>query len=311
MKNLKFTIITFYEFKKIRNIDKFRIFFDQFCSFNKIKGTIILAKEGINGTVAGLYESISLLENEIKILGFKNLEKKKSKHAIMPFNRLKIKIKDEIVTFGENNLNFEKFKGEHINSFDWNKLIKNKDTIIVDVRNNFEVELGSFKGSVNPNTKNFSEFKNYIHKNLIEKKEKKIALFCTGGIRCEKASSYMLKKGFKNIYQLKGGILKYLEKTPLNKSSWKGECFVFDNRVSIQNEMKNGTYELCHGCRNPLSIADKKAKEYIRGISCAKCHDKLSQEKKNRLKERNKQIKIAKKKGLYNPYIKYTPTDFS
>ena len=190
-------------------------------------------------------------------------------------------------------------------------MIKDNETILIDVRNNFEVEIGSFQGSTNPNTKNFSDFKNYVKKNLKEKKEKKIAIFCTGGIRCEKASSYMLKKGFKNVFQLKGGILKYLEETPADKSKWKGECFVFDNRVSIKNEMKNGTYELCHACRSPLSILDREAKEYEKGISCLKCLNNTSVEKKIKLKERKKQIKIAKKKGLYSPYIKYTPSDFS
>jgi UPF0176 protein len=183
--------------------------------------------------------------------------------------------------------------------------------MLIDVRNDFEVKMGSFNGSTNPNTENFSDFKKYIKDNLKDQKNKKIAIFCTGGIRCEKASSYMINQGFQNIFQLKGGILGYLEKTPLRDSEWTGECFVFDNRVSVQNEMKTGTFELCHACRNPVSILDRKSDKYEKGISCPKCINKISKDKKYKLRERNKQIEIAKKKGLYSPYIKYTPSDFS
>ena len=310
MKNIKFTIITFYQFKKIRKIDNLQIFLKEFCTFHKIKGTIILAEEGINGTVAGLKDPIIFLQKKINELGFTELEKKISFYNFMPFNRLKIKIKKEIVTFGELNLNVEKLKGQHINSSKWNNLIKDKETILIDVRNNFEIEVGSFKNSINPNTKNFSEFKNYIKKNLKNKKNNKIAIFCTGGIRCEKASAYMINRGFKNVFQLKGGILQYLEDIPEKKSEWQGECFVFDNRISICNEMKPGTYEICHACRHPVSLLDFKSKDYEKGISCPKCVNKISKNKIINLKERNKQIKIAKKKGLYNPYIKYFPSDF-
>ena len=311
MKNLKFTIITFYQFKKNININEFKIFLKNFCSFNKIKGTILLAEEGINGTVAGLFEPINSLEYELGKIGFKNLEKKKSNCEFMPFNRLKIKIKKEVVTFNENNLDVEKITGKHIESKDWNNLIKGKETIVLDVRNNFEFQVGSFKGSINPNTKNFSEFKKYINQNLKENKNKNIAMFCTGGIRCEKASSYMLKQGFENIFQLRGGVLKYLEETTLKNSLWKGECFVFDNRVSVGNEMKKGTYDLCHACRAPLSAFERKSIDYVKGISCSNCVNKITKKKRLRLLERNKQIEIAKKKGLYNPYIKHTPSDYS
>ena len=311
MKKLKFTIITFYQFKKTTNIDKIQILLKDFCSFHKIKGTILLAEEGINGTVAGFLEPINLLEKELNKMGFSHLEKKQSDYDFMPFNRLKIKIKNEIVTFNEKNLHYENIAGKHVESVEWNKLINEKQTIIIDVRNDFEVKLGTFKGSINPNTRNFSEFKNYVKKNLDINRHKKIAMFCTGGIRCEKASSYMLSLGFKNIFQLKGGVLKYLEETELKNSEWDGECFVFDNRVSIKNEMKTGTYELCHACRNPISLDERNSEDYKKGISCPKCINKLSKAKIMKLKERNKQIEIAKKKGLYSPYIKYTPSDFS
>ena len=282
-----------------------------FCSFNKIKGTILLAEEGINGTVAGLIKPINLLETEIQKLGFTKLELKRSFYEFMPFNRLKIKIKNEIVTFDGSQLDVENYTGQHVVSSEWNALIEDEKTIVIDVRNNFEVEVGSFEGSINPKTKNFSEFKQYVDKNLSENKNQKIAMFCTGGIRCEKASSYMLNMGFKKIFQLKGGILQYLEDIKIKESRWQGECFVFDNRVSIQNAMAPGTYELCHSCRNPLGIKDRLSKNYVKGISCSKCINKTSKDKKLKLRERNKQIEIAKKKGLYNPYIKFTPSDFS
>ena len=214
-------------------------------------------------------------------------------------------------TFGNKNLDVENLKGKHISSNDWNNLIKDENTILVDVRNDFEVKIGSFKNSINPKTSNFSEFEKYINKNLHHQKKNKIAIFCTGGIRCEKASSYMLNQGFKNVFQLSGGILKYLEETKLENSEWRGECFVFDDRVTVKNEMKKGTYEICHACRKPISLSERKSKNYQKGVSCPKCIDIISTEKRLKLKERNKQIEIAKKKGLYNPYIKYTPSDFS
>ena len=311
MKNLEFTIITFYQFKKNCNIEKLQNLLNNFCSFHKIKGTILLAEEGINGTVAGLVKPIKLLELEIHNQGFTRLELKRSFYEFMPFNRLKVKIKKEIVTFDGSQLDFENYIGKHVISSEWNTLIEDEKTIVIDVRNNFEIEVGSFEGAINPKTKNFSEFKKYIDKNLSKNKNQKIAVYCTGGIRCEKASSYMLNQGFKNVFQLKGGILQYLEDTSIEESKWQGECFVFDNRVSVKNEMQPGTYELCHACRNPLGLEDRLSKDYIKGISCSKCINKISKIKKLKLKERNKQIEISKKKGLYNPYIKYTPSDFS
>ena len=311
MKNLNFTIITFYQFKKNTNKHEFQIILKKFCSFHKIKGTILLADEGINGNIAGLFEAINLFKKKIHNLGFAKLEIKKSEFNFMPFNYLKIKIKNEIVTFGEKALDMEKFDGQYVDPINWNKLIAEKDTTVIDVRNIFEVQIGSFQGAINPNTKKFSEFKKFVKKSLDPDKNKKIAIFCTGGIRCEKASAYMISKGFQNINQLKGGILKYLEEIPLQNSEWSGECFVFDNRVSVQNELKQGTFELCHACRSPISIEDRSSKKYKRGISCPKCINQISKNKIDNLKERNKQIDIAKKKGLYSPYIKHTPWDFS
>ena len=310
MINSKFTIVTFYQFKKIENIFIFKNELSNFCKFNKIKGTIILADEGINGTIAGKSNNISKFESCILNMGFNKYNPKYSYSKFMPFFRLKVREKKEIVTLRTKIADPENITGKKIKPEEWNDFISDKETILIDVRNNFEVEMGTFKNSINPNTKSFTEFKNYLKNDLKGAKNKKIAMFCTGGIRCEKISSYMIKKGFKDVNQLHGGILSYLEKTTNKNSLWNGECFVFDNRVSVKNELKEGTYELCHACRHPLSRDQLKSKKYIKGLSCSNCYGKISESKKKSLMDRNKQISIAKKKGLYNPYIKQTVNDF-
>jgi len=309
MINSKFTIVTFYQFKKITDILTIKNELSHFCKFNKIKGTIILAEEGINGTISGISDSINKFESYLLKIGFDNYGPKYAYSKFMPFFRLKVRHKKEIVTLRTEIADPEKITGKKIKPEEWNNLISDKEIILIDVRNTFEVEMGTFKGSINPNTKSFTEFKRYLINNLQKEKNKKIAMFCTGGIRCEKVSSYMIKKGFKDVNQLHGGILSYLEKIPNNNSLWNGECFVFDNRVSVQNELKDGTYELCHACRYPLSIYKLKSKKYTKGISCPNCYGKISESKKKSLIDRNKQISVAKKKGLYSPFIKQTVND--
>ena len=309
MINSKFSIVTFYQFKKIQDILTIKNELSYFCKFNKIKGTIILAEEGINGTIAGMSANIKNFESYISKIGFHNYNPKYSYSKFMPFFRLKVRLKKEIVTLRTKIADPENFTGKKIKPEEWNNLISDKETILIDVRNNFEVEMGTFKGSINPNTKSFTEFKNFLKNYLDEAKNNKIAMFCTGGIRCEKVSSYMIKKGFKDVNQLHGGILSYLEHISNRNSLWNGECFVFDNRVSVRNELKDGTYELCHACRQPLSPNKLKSKKYSKGVSCANCYDKISDLKKKSLIDRNKQISIAKRKGLYSPYIKQTVND--
>ena len=309
MINSKFTILSFYQFKQIKDLLTIKSRISDFCKFNKIKGTIIIAEEGINGTIAGTSQSIKNFQLEIKKIGFENFNPKYSYSKFMPFFRLKVRPKKEIVTLRTKMADPENITGNKIKPENWNNLITDNDTILIDVRNDFEVEMGSFQGSINPKTKSFTEFKSYLKDNLSEAKDKKIAMFCTGGIRCEKISSYMIKKGFKNVNQLHGGILNYLEKIPEKNSLWDGECFVFDNRVSVKNELKDGTFQLCHACRAPLSKTQIKSKKYQRGISCPKCYGKISAAKKKSLIDRNKQISIAKRKGLYSPFIKQTVSD--
>ena len=309
MINSKFTIVTFYQFKKIHDILIFKNKLSHFCKFNKIKGIIILAGEGINGTIAGMPKNIKSFENLLFKMGLNDYNQKYSYSNLMPFFRLKIREKKEIVTLRTKIANPEHITGNKIEPKKWNQLISKNNTILIDVRNNFEVQMGTFKGSLNPNTKSFTDFKAFLKNNHNESKNKKIAMFCTGGIRCEKISSYMIKKGFKDVNQLHGGILNYLENTPNTQTLWEGECFVFDNRVSVQNELKDGTYELCYACRYPLSKKDVKSKKYFKGVSCPNCFGKITEDKKRSLIERSKQISVAKKKGLYSPYIKQTVVD--
>ena len=302
-------MITFYQFKK--DFDQLKLLSElsNFCKFNKIKGTVLIANEGVNGTLAGLEKNINNIFGILKKFNFVKLNTKFSFSRFMPFQKLKIKQKKEIVTLRTKFSDPEKQTGKHISFNEWNNIISDKKTILLDVRNDFEVQIGSFKGAINPKTKNFTQFKDYVKMNLSKSKNKKIAMFCTGGIRCEKASSYLIAKGFKDVCQLDGGILKYLEKIPERKSLWDGECFVFDGRVSVKNELKEGTFKMCYACRDPISSKELNSKKYKPGISCPKCYEKISDEKKKRLIERNKQISIAKKRGIYNRYINQSVTD--
>ena len=267
-----------------------------------VYGTILVGDEGINGTI-----SSSNNENLLKALdyikshkGFDDLDIKYSSSDINPFVRLKVKLKEEIVTIGDKSIDPTKSAGEYVEPENWNDLIDDKNTIIIDTRNNYEYSIGTFKNSLNPNTTKFREFPKWLKKNKItahEKNNKNIAMFCTGGIRCEKASSLMKEKGFKNVYHLKGGILKYFESVSKEKSRWQGECFVFDDRVSVKHDLSKGTYDMCHGCRMPITENDKKSKKYIRGVACPECFDKTSEEQKLRYKSRQKQVDLAKERN--------------
>ena len=290
-----FIVLGFYKFKNLKSLNKNKLILQKLFVDNNIKGTLIISSEGLNGTISGRSKNISLTSKKIKslfgIINFDNENLSKSK--FQPFHKPRIKIKREVVPMCLNIVAKNK-KTNDVEPSKWNNLIKDKNTFILDVRKPFEYEVGSFKKAVNPKVDNFREFPKYLNK---LNKKKPIAMFCTGGIRCEKASVYLNQKGFKNVFQLKGGILNYLKKIKKKQSMWKGECFVFDNRVSVKHDLVVGTYFICSGCRNPISQKDKKSKKYEEGVSCPICSDTLTNAQKSRFRMRQKQIMLAKKAG--------------
>ncbi len=268
------------------------------CQSLGIKGTLLLAEEGINGTIAGFREAIdAILEYIRSDPRFADIEHKESFAQKMPFIRMKVKLKKEIVTLGVPGVDPTKLVGNYLNPKEWNKLISQSDVTIIDTRNDYEVDIGSFENALNPRTVSFREFPDYVKNNLDPQKHKKIAMYCTGGIRCEKSTAYMLSQGFEAVYHLKGGILKYLEEVPEEESKWNGECFVFDERVAVKHGLEEGSYDQCHGCRHPITDVDKLSDKYVKGVSCPLCYDKFTDEKKQRSAQRQLQIDLAKKRG--------------
>ena len=294
-------IITLYKFHKIQEPLKLQAALKKELKNLDILGTIIVGNEGINGTVSGtninLDRAIERLKFHSKIL---DLDLKESFSKKSPFLRLKIKIKDEIVTMGKKNINPSTQAGVYINHKGWNALIEDRNTLLIDTRNSYEYAIGTFKNSINPKTANFKEFPEWVNKQQFsetDKKQKKVAMFCTGGIRCEKASAFMKNEGFEKVYHLKGGILKYLEETETRNSLWQGECFVFDDRVSVKHDLSEGSYDLCHGCRMPITEQDKLSSHYVKGVSCSNCVNEKTSSQIKRYKTRQKQINLAKAKN--------------
>ena len=291
-----FKVFGFYKFIKIRSLKKNKDLLQKFLIANNIRGTIIISQEGLNGTISGGDKDINKTIKKIEFLfSFKQFDNNNdSKSKFQPFHKAKVKIKKETVpmnlTINYNERNIE----THLKPRAWNKLIKNKNTHIIDARKPFEYKVGTFKKSVNPNVTNFRDFPKYLNK---LNKNKTVAMFCTGGIRCEKTSVYLKKKGFKNIYQLNGGILNYLKKVKKKDSLWKGECFVFDNRISLKHGLKIGSYSMCSGCRMPISPKDKRSKKFEEGVSCLNCHDNLTEVQKSRFRMRQSQVYKAKQSG--------------
>ncbi len=291
-----FTVFGFYKFQKINNLKQNQKILNNLLVNKNINGTLILSKEGLNGSISGINKDIKTIITRLKkILSIKEFDSfNNSKSKFKPFHKPKVKIKKEVVPMDLEILSSLKKKNTYIDPIKWNKLIKNKKTLLLDARKPFEHKVGSFKKSVNPNINNFRDFPKYLKK---LKKDQRIAMFCTGGIRCEKASIYLEKKGFKNVYQLKGGILNYLKRVKQKNSLWKGECFVFDNRVSLKHGLVQGTYSICGGCRLPISVKDKKSKRYEEGVTCPNCFNKLSKNQKSRFRMRQSQIYKAKLAG--------------
>ena len=263
-----------------------------------VKGTLLLSLEGINGTIAGTRQGIDAVLAWLKRdERLQDLDHKESCDDEVPFYRSKVKLKKEIVTMGVEGIDPRRKVGTHVDAKDWNSLISDPEVLLIDTRNDYEVEIGTFAGAVNPATKTFREFPDYVQQHLDPAKHKKIAMFCTGGIRCEKSTAYLKEKGFEEVYHLKGGILKYLEQVPPEKSLWQGECFVFDNRVSVNHALEKGGYDQCHACRLPITDADKSDPRYEKGVSCPRCFDELDETQKQSFRERQKQVELARQRG--------------
>lgn len=296
------TVCALYKFVTLSDYQALRPVFTEQLDRLSIRGTLLLANEGINGTVAGSDESIHkfldwLTQAPMFDGRFSDIDTKLSYHSTPPFHRSKVKLKKEIVTMGVADIDPNEVVGTYVDANDWNALISDPDTVLIDTRNNYEVNIGSFENAINPNTETFREFPDYVQQNLDPNKQKKVAMFCTGGIRCEKASAYMKQQGFEEVYHLKGGILKYLENIDEQDSLWNGECFVFDDRVAVNQNLEKGQYDQCHACRYPITENEKVSKFYIPGVSCSRCYDTLSPAQKARFEEREKQVQLAKQRG--------------
>jgi UPF0176 protein len=268
------------------------------CRAHGIKGTLLLAEEGINGTVAGSRAAIDALKAYFQAdVRFHGLEYKESFSEKQPFFRIRVRLKKEIVTLGVPSVDPSKQVGTYVDPKDWNALIEDPDVVLLDTRNIYEIGVGTFKNAINPQTNSFREFPKFVETNLDPKKNKKVAMFCTGGIRCEKASSYMLAEGYEEVFHLKGGILKYLEEVPAEASLWEGECFVFDQRVSVTEGLKPGDFDQCHGCRHPISLEDKESTKYELGICCPHCYDTIDARKRQRAASRHRQMVLARQRN--------------
>ena len=298
-----FTVFGFYKFKKINFLKKNKELLLAEVLNKKIKGTIILSSEGINGTIAGKKGNVSQIIKYLKkAFNIKDFDSKNNSICnFQPFHKGRIKIKKEVVPLGLKINKKNKKLNKYISNKAWNKLISNKETLVIDARKPFEYDVGTFKNAINPKIQNFRDFPKFLKK---IKKSKPVAMFCTGGIRCEKASIFLKDKGFENVFQLRGGILNYLSKMEKKDSLWKGECFVFDNRVSLRHKLKQGSFSICGGCRTPLSIKDKKSNKYEEGVSCSKCYDTLTSAQKTRFRMRQNQINVAKKAGRKHKFQK-------
>lgn len=292
------TICALYKFVRLDNYLSLRDTLLSKMTSLEVKGTLLLAAEGINGTIAGTQAGIEeVLAFLDKQAGLDNISHKESYADENPFHRTKVKLKKEIVTMGVEGIDPNQVVGTYVKPKDWNALISDPDVLLVDTRNDYEVEIGTFEGALNPDTETFREFPQYVKDNLDKDKHKKVAMFCTGGIRCEKSTAYLKEQGFEEVYHLEGGILKYLEEVPSTETMWQGECFVFDGRVAVNHGLEQGQYDQCFACRFPLTEEEKQSVHYVKGVSCHRCHDKVSEKQRNRFAEREKQIALAEQRG--------------
>jgi UPF0176 protein len=291
-------VCALYKFVTLENFQTLRQPLHNVLETNQVRGTLLLANEGINGTIAGSRAAIDNVLNWLRSdPRLADIDHKESFTDGLPFNRAKVKLKKEIVTLGIEGIDPKRIVGTYVNPGDWNKLISDPDVVLVDTRNDYEFKVGTFKNAINPNTESFREFPRYVRENLNPEKHKKIAMFCTGGIRCEKSTAFLKAQGFDEVYHLKGGILKYLEEVPATKTLWEGECFVFDERVTVNLQLEKGNYHQCNACRLPITEADRASDKYQRGVSCPHCYDKVTDAQKTRFMEREKQMELARQRG--------------
>ncbi|MGN6775401.1 oxygen-dependent tRNA uridine(34) hydroxylase TrhO [Rhizobium sp.] len=293
-----FLVAALYHFVSFPRFESLREPLLALCEEKGVKGTLLLAHEGINGTIAGTDAAIGAVLTFLRAQPeFAGLEHKESRASKMPFVRMKVKLKKEIVTMGVEDIDPTKVVGTYVAPKDWNALISDPDTIVIDTRNDYETVIGVFKGAVDPKTKTFREFPDWVRDNTGLHNKPKIAMYCTGGIRCEKATAFMKQQGFDEVYHLQGGILKYLEEVPAEESLWEGACFVFDERVSVEHGLKEGNHKLCHACRNPITLEEVTSPFYEAGVSCSHCYHERSEEDRERYRERQRQIALARKRG--------------
>lgn len=291
-------VCALYKFVTLENYQAMRQPIHDVMEKNHVRGTLLLANEGINGTIAGSRHAIDTVITWLKSdPRLAELECKESITGVMPFNRTKVKLKKEIVTMGIEGIDPKQVVGTYVNAQDWNSLIDDPEVLVIDTRNDYEFQVGTFKNAINPNTQSFREFPQYVKENLDSDKHKKVAMFCTGGIRCEKSTAFLKQQGFDEVYHLKGGILKYLEEMPIESTLWEGECFVFDERVTVNHHLEKGSYDQCNACRLPITEVDKISDKYQQGVSCPHCFDKVTIEQRARFSEREKQMALAKKRG--------------
>jgi len=293
-----FTIAALYHFTRFDDLPAIQKPLAQLCCAQGISGSLLLAHEGINGTIAGPRTGIDAVLAHIRALpGCADLEWKESESVEQPFRRMKVRLKKEIVTMGQPDVDPKARVGHYVDPAEWNDLIRSPDVAVIDTRNDYEVAIGTFEGAIDPKTGSFRDFPAWWEKNKDRFHNKRIAMFCTGGIRCEKSTNYLLGQGVDDVYHLKGGILKYLEEVPAESSSWQGECFVFDGRVSVGHGLAEGPHELCYACRRPILPEDMERDSYEHGVSCYHCIHETSEEDKARFRERQKQIALSEARG--------------
>lgn len=295
---MQYICAALYKFVELNDYEDLRQPLFDVMAENEVKGTLLLAREGVNGTICGTRQAVDNVLNWLKSdARFADLEHKESPSETQAFYRTKVKLKKEIVTMGLDWVDPKNIVGTYVAPTEWNRIISDPEVLLIDTRNDYEYAVGTFKGAINPKTETFREFPDYVKEHLDKDKHKKVAMFCTGGIRCEKSTAYLKELGFNEVYHLHGGILKYLEEVPAEESMWDGECFVFDQRVTVKHGLEQGSYDQCYACRMPITQEEMQSEQYVKGVSCPHCFDKTTPSQKERYAEREKQVQLAKARG--------------